>query len=183
MSEQTENTAATGTDPALAALTDAEKIALTGGADFWHTHGAPSAGLPGVMVTDGPHGLRAQQGEGDNLGLNDSVPATCFPPAVGLAATWSRETAAAVARAIARQEQGGGTSVQHYALNNQETDRMRVDVSVDERTLHEIYLRAFRAVVTRAQPWTVMCSYNSVLGELVSQNRFLLTEVLREQWG
>ena len=231
MSEQTENTTATGTDPALAALTDAEKIALTGGADFWHTHGAPSAGLPGVMVTDGPHGLRAQQGEGDNLGLNDSVPATCFPPAVGLAATWSRETAAAVARAIAKealaegvavvlgpgmnikrsplcgrnfeyfsedphltgemavayvtamQEQGVGTSVKHYALNNQETDRMRVDVSVDERTLHEIYLRAFRAVVTRAQPWTVMCSYNSVLGELVSQNRFLLTEVLREQWG
>ena len=59
MSEQTENTTATGTDPAVAALTDAEKIALTGGADFWHTHGAPSAGLPGVMVTDGPHGLRA----------------------------------------------------------------------------------------------------------------------------
>src|SRR5699024_10022979 len=76
-----------------------------------------------------------------------------------------------------------GTSAQHHALNNQETDRMRADVSVDERTLHEIYLRAFRAVVTRAQPWTVMCSYNSVLGELVSQNRFLLTEVLREQWG
>ena len=111
MSEQTENTTATGTDPALAALTDAEKIALTGGADFWHTHGAPSAGLPGVMVTDGPHGPRAQQGEGDNLGLNDSVPATCFPPAVGLAATWSRETAAAVARAIAKEALAEGVAV------------------------------------------------------------------------
>src|SRR5699024_674819 len=89
----------------------------------------------------------------------------------------------AVAYVTAMQEQGVGTSVKHYALNNQETDRMRVDVSVDERTLYEIYLRAFRAVVTRAQPWTVMCSYNSVLGTPVAENRFLLTELLREQWG
>lgn len=226
-----EPTAAPPVDPEIAALPTAEKVALTGGSDFWHTHGAPSLGLEPVMVSDGPHGLRTQKGEGDHLGLHDSVPATCFPPAVGLAATWSRETAGAVARAIAAealaegvsvvlgpgmnikrsplcgrnfeyfsedphlagemavafvramQEAGVGTSVKHFALNNQETDRMRVDVSVDERTLHEIYLRAFRAVVTRAQPWTVMCSYNSVRGTLVAQNRLLLTEVLREQWG
>ncbi|MFC7457611.1 glycoside hydrolase family 3 C-terminal domain-containing protein [Brachybacterium sp. GCM10030267] len=212
-------------------LTPDEKVALTGGADFWHTHGVPSQDLPGVMVADGPHGLRVQKAEGDHLGLNDSVPATCFPPAVGLAATWSRETASAVAAAIGEealaegvsvvlgpgmnlkrsplcgrnfeyfsedpiltgemavayvngmQERGVGTSVKHFALNNQETDRMRIDVQVDERTLHEMYLRAFRAVVTRAQPWTVMCSYNSVLGTLVSENSFLLTDVLRGQWG
>lgn len=215
----------------VATLPAAEKVALTGGQDFWYTHGAPGLGLEPIMTSDGPHGLRTQKAEADHLGLNDSVPATCFPPAVGLAATWSRETAAAVASAIAEealaegvsvvlgpgmnikrsplcgrnfeyfsedphlagelavayvdgmQDRGVGTSVKHFALNNQETDRMRVDVSVDERTLHEIYLRAFRSVVTRAQPWTIMCSYNSVLGTLVSQNRFLLTEVLREQWG
>jgi beta-glucosidase len=183
------------------------------------------------MVSDGPHGLRTQHGAGDNLGLNDSVPAICFPPAVGLASTWSRSSAEAVAIAIAEeakaegvsvvlgpgmnikrsplcgrnfeyfsedphlagelataytnamQGHGVGVSVKHFALNNQETDRMRVDVEVDPRTMHEIYLRAFRTVVTRAQPWTVMCSYNSVGGTLVSQNHFLLTEVLREQWG
>ncbi|MCT1653490.1 glycoside hydrolase family 3 C-terminal domain-containing protein [Brachybacterium muris] len=212
-------------------LTADEKIALTGGRDFWHLHEVPSQELPSIMVTDGPHGLRKQSSEGDHLGLNDSEPATCFPPAVGLAATWSRETAAAVGRAIAEearsqqvsvvlgpginikrsplcgrnfeyfsedphltgelatayvdgvQEQGVGTSLKHFAVNNQETDRLRVSAEVDERTLHEIYLRSFRTVVTRAQPWTVMCSYNAVGGTLASENPFLLTEVLRDQWG
>ncbi|WP_152352561.1 glycoside hydrolase family 3 C-terminal domain-containing protein [Brachybacterium subflavum] len=215
----------------VAALTQEEKIALTGGADFWHLHGAPSLGLGQIQVSDGPHGLRQQSGAADNLGLNDSVEATCFPPAVGLASTWSRSSAVAVAGAIAEealaggvsvvlgpgmnikrsplcgrnfeyfsedphlagelatafvdgmQERGVGTSIKHFALNNQETDRMRVDVDVDERTMHEIYLRAFRTVVTRAQPWTVMCSYNSVGGTPVARNRRLLTEILREQWG
>jgi beta-glucosidase len=229
MSTTPENTPQDATD--VAALPVEEKIALTGGADAWHTHGAPSLGLDPIMVSDGPHGLRTQHGVGDNLGLNESVPATCFPPAVGLSATWSRSAAASVARAIgeealsegvsvvlgpgmnikrsplcgrnfeyfsedpvlageiaiaytdAIQELGVGVSVKHFALNNQETDRMRVDVTVDERTMHEIYLRAFRSVVTRAQPWTVMCSYNSVGGTLVSQNHRLLTEILRDRWG
>ncbi|MFC0672656.1 glycoside hydrolase family 3 C-terminal domain-containing protein [Brachybacterium hainanense] len=217
--------------PDASSLSIAEKAALTGGADFWNLHGVPSHGLPGIMMSDGPHGLRTQHDAADNLGLHDSVPATCFPPAVGLAATWSRETAAAVARAIAQealaegvsvvlgpgmnikrsplcgrnfeyfsedphltgelaiayvdalQAAGVGASVKHFALNNQETDRMRVDVQVEDRALHEIYLRAFRSVVTRSQPWTLMHSYNSVRGTTVAENRFLLTEVLRERWG
>ncbi|MBK0331010.1 glycoside hydrolase family 3 C-terminal domain-containing protein [Brachybacterium sp. MASK1Z-5] len=227
------NPSAGSADPSadVSALSQEEKIALTGGADFWHLHAAPSLGLGQIQVSDGPHGLRQQSGAADNLGLNDSVEATCFPPAVGLASTWSRSSAAAVAGAIAEealaggvsvvlgpgmnikrsplcgrnfeyfsedphlagelatafvdgmQQRGVGTSVKHFALNNQETDRMRVDVDVDERTMHEIYLRAFRTVVTRAQPWTVMCSYNSVDGTPVARNRRLLTEILREQWG
>jgi beta-glucosidase len=229
MSQTPENTPQGPTD--VAALPLEEKIALTGGSDAWHTHGVPSLGLDPIMVSDGPHGLRTQHGVGDNLGLNESVPATCFPPAVGLSATWSRSAAASVARAIgeealaegvsvvlgpgmnikrsplcgrnfeyfsedphlageiavaytnAIQELGVGVSIKHFALNNQETDRMRVDVTVDERTMHEIYLRAFRSVVTRARPWTVMCSYNSVGGTLMSQNHRLLTEILRDQWG
>ena len=206
-------------------------IALTGGSDFWHTHAVPEAGLPEVMLTDGPHGVRKQAGSSDHVGINDSVPATCFPPAVGLATTWnpalltevgnalgeecralkvgvllgpglnikrsplcgrnfeyfsedpyvSGELAAALVRGI--QSQGIGTSVKHFAANNQETDRMRRDSQVDIRTLREIYLRGFQKVVTTAKPWTVMCSYNKVNGTHASENHWLLTEVLRDEWG
>ena len=81
------------------------------------------------------------------------------------------------------QAQGIGASVKHFAANNQEHDRVRVSAEVDERTLREIYLPAFERVVSGAQPWTVMCAYNRVNGTHASENRWLLTEVLREDWG
>jgi beta-glucosidase len=81
------------------------------------------------------------------------------------------------------QSQGVGASVKHFAANNQETARMRIDAVVDERTLREIYLPAFEAVVTGAQPWTVMCSYNRLDGTYASQHRWLLTELLKQEWG
>jgi beta-glucosidase len=81
------------------------------------------------------------------------------------------------------QRQGVGASVKHFAANNQETDRMRVSVDADERTLREIYLPAFERVIAEARPWTVMCAYNRLNGTHASQHRWLLTEVLRDEWG
>ncbi|NKY38669.1 beta-glucosidase [Cellulomonas septica] len=214
-----------------AALTLEEKAALTSGSDFWHAKGVERLGVPAVMLTDGPHGLRKQRSGADHLGLFDSVPATCFPTAAALGSTWDVDLVRRVGEALGRetrahdvavllgpgvnikrtplcgrnfeyvsedpvvageigvalvdgiQSQGVGTSLKHYAANNQETDRMRVSAEVDERTLREIYLPAFERIVTRAQPWTVMCAYNKLNGTFVSEHHWLLTEVLRDEWA
>src|ERR1700756_1604419 len=81
------------------------------------------------------------------------------------------------------QSRNVGASLKHFAVNSQETDRLRVSADVDERTLRELYLSAFKRVVTQARPWTVMCAYNQVNGVYASQNHWLLTEVLRNEWG
>ncbi|GAA4722892.1 glycoside hydrolase family 3 C-terminal domain-containing protein [Isoptericola chiayiensis] len=215
----------------LSELTLEEKASLCSGQDFWNTQAVERLGVPAVMVTDGPHGLRKQAGAADHVGLNDSVPATCFPTAAGLASTWDRGLVRRVGEALGVetrandvavllgpgvnmkrsplcgrnfeyfsedphlagelaadlvdgiQSQGVGTSLKHFAANNQETDRMRVSVEVDERTLREIYLPAFETVVTRAQPWTVMCAYNKINGVYASRDPWLLTRVLRDEWG
>ncbi|MCI9890025.1 glycoside hydrolase family 3 C-terminal domain-containing protein [Micrococcales bacterium 31B] len=81
------------------------------------------------------------------------------------------------------QSQGVGASLKHFAANNQETERMRVSAEVDERTLREIYLPAFEQTVKESQPATVMCSYNRINGTYASEHPWLLTQVLREEWG
>jgi beta-glucosidase len=218
-------------DNLLTELTVEEKASLTSGSSFWYTAPVERLGIPKIMVSDGPHGLRAQPGEGDHVGLGGSLPATCFPTASAIASAWDPDLLARIGQALAQearacnlsvilgpginmkrsplcgrnfeyfsedpflagelavgivggiQSRGIGTSVKHYAANNQETDRLRVDAQVDERTLREIYLPAFERVVKAEQPWTVMCSYNKVNGQSASENTWLLTTVLREEFG
>nr|AGS53403.1 beta-glucosidase [uncultured bacterium contig00025] len=91
------------------------------------------------------------------------------------------ELGAALIRGI--QEKGVGTSLKHYALNNQEKKRMTIDVIADDRAMREVYLKAFEIAVKKSRPWTVMCSYNRINGTYASDNKWLLTDVLRGDWG
>jgi len=81
------------------------------------------------------------------------------------------------------QSRNVGASLKHFAVNNQETDRLRISADVDERTLRELYLSAFRRVMTQARPWTVMAAYNKVNGVYATEHHWLLTEVARGEWG
>jgi beta-glucosidase len=215
----------------ISQMTLEEKASLCSGFDFWTTKGIERLGIPSIMVTDGPHGLRKQQQGADHLGIYDSVPATCFPSAVGLASTWNKELIHEVGVALGKecqaedvavllgpganikrsplcgrnfeyfsedpylssemaanhingvQSQGVGTSLKHFAVNNQEHRRMSMDAIVDERTLREIYLASFEGAVKKAQPWTVMSAYNKVNGEYASENEYLLNDILKDEWG
>ena len=215
----------------LSEMTLEEKCSLLSGADFWHTKAVKRLGIPAMMMSDGPHGLRKQDQTGDHLGINDSIKAVCFPTACATAASFDREAVRAIGREIGKacqhedlgvilgpavnikrsplcgrnfeyfsedpylagemavslidgvQSQGVGTSIKHFAANSQEHRRMSSDSVIDERTLREIYFPAFEQAVKRAKPWTVMCSYNKLNGTHASQNRELLTGVLREDWG
>ncbi len=210
-------------------MTLEEKAGLCSGLDAWRTKPVPRLGIPSIMVSDGPHGLRKQDDEGGNS--NDSIPAVCFPTACAYSCSFDRElleemgktlgdecqtedvavllgpavnikrsplcgrnfeyvsedpyAAGELASAFIKgvQSKNIGTSIKHFAANNQEYRRLTVSSEVSERALREIYLSAFETAVKEAQGDTVMCSYNKINGVYSSENKRLLTTILRDEWG
>ena len=219
------------TELLLKELTLEEKCALLSGAETFKTRGMPEHGIPQIWPSDGPHGLRKQAGESDHLGLNPSVPATCFPTASAVANSWDaalgEEIGAALGEEAAAQEvsvvlgpglnmkrnplcgrsfeyfsedpylagklaagyirgiqsKGVAACPKHFAVNSQETRRMASDSIVDERTLREIYLTGFEIAVKEGHPRSIMSSYNLVNGTYANENKHLLMEILRGEWG
>lgn len=219
------------TELLLKKLTLEEKCALLSGAETFKTRGMPKHGIPQIWLSDGPHGLRKQAGESDHLGLNPSVPATCFPTASAIANSWDaalgEEIGAALGEEAAAQEvsvvlgpglnmkrnplcgrsfeyfsedpylagklaagyirgiqsKGVAACPKHFAVNSQETRRMASDSIVDERTLREIYLTGFEIAVKEGHPRSIMSSYNLVNGTYANENKHLLMEILRGEWG
>jgi beta-glucosidase len=204
-----------------------EKVLLLSGRNVWHTNPIEHLGVRSVVMTDGPHGVRASHPEmGRVVG-----PTTCFPTGIAMGASWDPELLWMVGEALGEetsamgcdvllgpcvnivrgplggrnfetyaedpylagrlgvayvkgvQSQGVGASVKHFACNNQEVERFRSSSNVDERTLREIYLPAFEAIVKEAKPWTVMSSYNRINGVYASQHHKLLKEILKGEWG
>jgi beta-glucosidase len=215
----------------IAEMTLEEKASLCSGLNLWQNKPIERLGIPSILITDGPHGLRKQVDVDDIGGLNTSVPATCFPTASALAATWNRDLVKQVGVALGEecrmekvgvllgpganikrsplcgrnfeyfsedpflsgelaksyiqgvQSQGVGTSLKHFAANNQEFRRMTIDAVVDLRALHEIYLAGFEIAVREAQPWTMMGAYNRLNGTYCCENHLILHDALREKWG
>ncbi|TLX76863.1 glycosyl hydrolase [Labilibacter sediminis] len=211
-------------------LTLEEKVSLCSGRDDWSTQPIERLNIPWIWMADGPHGLRRAPAT-NKAGYGDQIPATCFPTASALSATWDVDLVYKVGQALGTecqaldvnvllgpgvnikrsvlggrnfeyfsedpilsgelgaayingvQNQGVGTSLKHFAANNVETMRMFMNSDVDERTFHEIYLTPFEIAVKKAQPWTVMACYNRVQGEYGTQSPYLLTKILKEDWG
>ena len=210
-------------------MTLEEKAALCTGASPWTTTPVERLGVPEMTVSDGPHGVRRLPDVNDIA--TESYPATCFPTASCLAATWDVDLIHQMGQALAEecialdvdvilgpganmkrsplggrnfeyfsedpylagqmatsfingvQSKGVGTSLKHFAANNQEFQRFSINAEVDERSLREIYLPAFEMAVKQAQPWTVMCSYNKLNGTFASEHHYLLSEILKDEWG
>lgn len=212
-------------------MTLEEKASFVSGGDFWHSQEIERLGIPRVMLTDGPCGLRKQDGESDHLGLNASVLAISYPTGACVAGSFDRglmedmgdtladechaedigvllgpamnikrsplcgrnfeyfsedpyltgELAASYINGL--QNKNIGSSPKHFAANSQEHRRMSSDSIVDERTYREIYLAGFESMVKKSKPWTIMCSYNQINGTYASDNKYLLTDILRDEWG
>ena len=202
-----------------------EQANMLTGADWWHTAPVNRLGIPSIMVSDGPTGLRKE------VSFGKSITAVCYPSATAMASSWDKDLMTKVGETLGEeclanrlavllgpginikrsplcgrnfeyysedpvlagelaasyingvQSKGVGTSLKHYAANSTEVRRMVADSIVDERALREIYLKGFEIAVKKAQPWTIMAAYNKVNGNYCTQSKYLLNDVLRDDWG
>ena len=208
-----------------------EKCYLFSGKDFWQSRSIKRLGIPNMTMSDGPHGIRKQEGAGDQLGLNGSLPATCFPTAATMANSWDPQLGEEMGRYLGEeaacqdvdvllgpginikrsplcgrnfeyfsedpylagkmaagyirgiQSYGVSACPKHFAANSQELRRMASDSIMDERTLREIYLTAFEIAVKESDPHSIMTSYNRINGVYANENKHLLREILKDEWG
>ena len=215
----------------ISKMTLEEKCYLLSGKDFWHTRSVSRLGVPSIMMSDGPHGVRKQEGSGDQLGLGGSVPATCFPTAATMANSWDPELGEELGKALGEEAASQGVNVllgpglnikrspfcgrnfeyfsedpylagkmaagyirgiqsegvmacpKHFAANSQELRRMASDSIVDERTFREIYLTGFEIAVKEGGARSIMTSYNRINGVYANENRHLLRDILKDEWG
>lgn len=212
-------------------MTLEEKAAFLSGKNVWQTRAFPHLGIPSIFCSDGPNGLRKQAGAGDHLGLNASLPATCFPTAATVANSWNEALGEELGRALGEeasaqkvhvllgpglnikrsplcgrnfeyfsedpylsgkmaaayvrgiQSQGVYACPKHFAVNSQELRRMASNSVLDERTLREIYLTGFEIAVKEGKAKSIMTSYNEINGVYANENKHLLQEILRKEWG
>ncbi|MDO5154953.1 MAG: glycoside hydrolase family 3 C-terminal domain-containing protein [Eubacteriales bacterium] len=216
----------------LKELTLDEKIAMIHGGALFATSGVERLGIPPLVTSDGPMGVRLEfePNEWKPVGHSDDF-ITYLPCNSALAATWNRELARESGKVLGEEARGRGkdvilapginikrsplcgrnfeyfsedpyltqelcvpfiqgvqsadvaTCVKHFAANNQETDRLTVDVDVEKDVLHEIYLKAFKAAVQEGDSYTIMGAYNKLYGRHCCHSDYLLDDVLRKDWG
>lgn len=212
-------------------MTLEEKTAVLSGKNTWETRAVKRLEIPSIALSDGPHGIRKQAGAGDHLGLNASLPATCFPTAATIANSWDEGLGEALGQALGEEAAAQGVDIllgpglnikrsplcgrnfeyfsedpylagkmaasyvrgiqsrgvhacpKHFAVNSQELRRMAMNAVVDERTLREIYLTGFEIAVKEGGSRSIMTSYNQVNGTYANENKHLLQDILRGEWG
>lgn len=212
-------------------MTLEEKAAFLSGKNIWQTRDFPRLNIPSIFCSDGPHGIRKQAGAGDHLGLNASLPATCFPTAAAIANSWDQKLGEEIGQALGEeaaaqevhvllgpglnikrspfcgrnfeyfsedpylsgkmaasyirgiQSQGVYACPKHFAVNSQELRRMAMNAVLDERTFREIYLTGFEIAVKEGGAKSIMTSYNEINGIYANENKHLLQDILRKEWG
>lgn len=215
----------------IAKMTLEEKAAFLSGKTVWETRDFERLHLSSIFLSDGPHGIRKQAGAGDHLGLNESLPATCFPTAASIANSWDEQLGEEIGSALGQEAAaqdvnillGPGLNIKrsplcgrnfeyfsedpylsgkmaasyirgiqsqdvyacpkHFAVNSQEFRRMAMNSVLDERTLREIYLTGFEIAVKEGKAKSIMTSYNEVNGTYANENKHLLSDILRKEWG
>lgn len=208
-------------------MTIEEKASLLSGNDNWHTKAVDRLGIPAIMMTDGPHGVRKML-EGE-YGINSNIKTTCFPTASCVCSSWDTTLINKMSRAIAKEaksnnvaivlgpganikrsplcgrnfeyfsedpvlsgemagnfirgmnEENVGCTLKHFACNNQEYRRFIESNNIDMRAIMDLYIKSFKNALDIAKPATIMCAYNKINEEYCSENKWLLTDILRNK--